>query len=50
MKTSLEFTNVIQENKLNVINKTVEKVQDELKNTTFLNSYDCVLIKQQDHS
>ena len=47
LKTSLEFTNDIQENKLSVINKTIEKVQEELKNTTFINYEDRLLIKQQ---
>ena len=47
LKTSLEFTNDMQENKLSLINKTIEKVQDELQNTTFLNSEDRLLIKQQ---
>ena len=36
LKTSIEFTNDIQENKLNVINKTIEKVQYQLKNTAFI--------------
>ena len=47
LKTSLEFSNDIQENKLNVINKTIEKVEYELKNITFLNSQDRLVIEQQ---